>query len=214
MAPVSVALVDDFEVVVAGVARMLSRFPERVTVREMAVREEVQQSVDIALVDTFAQPEANRLDLHTILDHDRIGNVAIYTWQLEPVLVDSAFDQGVRGYISKGCTAEQVVDALEAIHGGETVVVPATPHGTPTERDWPGRHLGLSEREAEVLALLMNGDSNRNLAKKLFISENTVKSHLKRIYRRLDVSNRTQAGRVAQSAGFHRSGVVDRWIAG
>jgi DNA-binding NarL/FixJ family response regulator len=76
-------------------------------------------------------------------------------------------------------------------------------HGTTTAPDpeWPGRSAGLSERESEVLALLAQGLTNREIAEVVFLSPETIKSYVAQIYSKLDVRNRVEASRFA-----HRSG--------
>jgi DNA-binding NarL/FixJ family response regulator len=69
---------------------------------------------------------------------------------------------------------------------------------------WPGAHLGLTQRESEVLGLMVRGLSNRGIAQRLYIGEETVKSHTQAIYRKLEVTDRAQAIATALREGiFH-----------
>lgn len=193
-APVTVAVVDDFEVVVAGVAAMLVGHPE-VQVVELAAGEPVQQRVDVALFDTFAQGEADTAGFDVIVDNANAGAVAVYTWQFAPELVDVALRRGVGGYLSKSLDGDQLASALRRIASGEVVVqgddqAVATPA---RERAWPGQEHGLTEREAEVLALVTGGRSNAEIAEVLHVSPNTVKSYVRSAYRRIGVDSRSRA---------------------
>lgn len=108
---------------------------------------------------------------------------------------------GAAGYLSKATSATELVDQLEVLARGEQVV--AGPHGTGRsprdDRGWPGRDPGLSEREAEVVALAALGRRNAQIAEALFVSVDTVKTHLARSFRKLGVHNRTEL-----SALIHR----------
>jgi DNA-binding NarL/FixJ family response regulator len=108
--------------------------------------------------------------------------------------VGVALSAGASGYLSKATPAEELVDQLERIAAGEVVVTePATPEPDPLRmRTWPGREAGLSEREGEVAALAALGHRNAEIAEALFISVDTVKTHLSRAFRKLGLSNRTQ----------------------
>ncbi|MGH3992645.1 MAG: response regulator transcription factor, partial [Pseudonocardiaceae bacterium] len=69
---------------------------------------------------------------------------------------------------------------------------------------WPGAHLGLTQRESEVLALMVRGSSNRDIATTLVVGEETVKSHVRAIYRKLDVTDRAAAVATALREGLYR----------
>ena len=81
--------------------------------------------------------------------------------------------------------------------------------------DWPGRREGLTDREAEILALITQGKSNADVARLTFLSPNTVKSYIRTIYRKIDVGSRTQAVLWGVRNGFtpdhHR---IDHWRGG
>jgi DNA-binding NarL/FixJ family response regulator len=78
-------------------------------------------------------------------------------------------------------------------------------HHQSERRSWPGHDLGLTARESEVAVFLANGCSNREIADALFISEHTVKTHLKAILRKTGVASRAAAAvRIAQDSGFRR----------
>src|SRR5919202_2090730 len=144
---ITVAVVDDYDVVVLGVARMLEQYPDRVTVAELSTTHHVDQPVDIVLYDAFAQPESDTADLKVFLDNPLAGRTVVYTWNFHPRLVEQARQQGVHGYLSKALPARDLVTSLERVHAGEIVV--SDPPGrarSATGLDWPGRGGGLSDR--------------------------------------------------------------------
>ena len=214
--PLTVALVDDYDVVLAGVANILDPYRDRVVVAEIDANTDVHDVVDIALYDCFAQPESDREEIGVLVDNPRARRVVVYTWNFHPDLVASARDQGVHGYLSKTLPARDLVAALEAIHAGEVVVSEAPPRGQGAPGlDWPGRGEGLAERESEILALITQGKNNAEIAALTYLSPNTVKSYIRTIYRKINVASRTQAVLWGIGHGFspdhHR---IDHWRGG
>jgi DNA-binding NarL/FixJ family response regulator len=200
--PLTVALVDDYDVVLAGVARILSPYQDRVRVIEIDTNRPVAQDVDIVLYDSFAQPEAGGEELADIVANEHTGRVVIYTWNFHETLVESALARGASGYLSKTLAARELVAALEAVHAGEVVVSPPPRSRTVAGLDWPGRGEGLTEREAEVLALITQGRSNADLAEITCLSPNTVKSYIRTLYRKIGVTSRSQAVLWGVNHGF------------
>ena len=198
-----VALVNDFDLVLRGLAGMLDPFRDRLRVVELDVGTRPQHCVDVALFDTYGHPH-NGIDRVRALTGDpRVGAVVVYTWAITSEQCEAAVNAGARGVIAKSETAEGLVRALLAIDGGELVVSPnfRRPHGY----TWPGHDLGLTARESEVAAFLSEGLSNRDMADALLISEHTVKSHLKAIFQKTGVASRAQAvARIAGDPRFRR----------
>ena len=192
--PIRVALVNDYDVVVAGVARMLDPYRDRVVIKEIATNEPVEDTVDIALYDNFAQPESDRDEVSTLVANPHCHRVAVYTWNFHPYLIEAARRRGVRGYLSKALPARDLVVALEALHSGEVVISPAPSRSRAAPGlDWPGRGEGLTDRESEILALITQGMSNAEVAELTCLSPNTVKSYIRAIYRKIGAASRTQA---------------------
>ena len=186
---ITVALVDDYDVVLLGVARMLERYRDRVRVVEIDANEAVEDVVDVVLYDSFAQPESDQAEIAVLVANPRAHRVVVYTWNFHPDLVDSALRQGAHGYLSKTLTARELVLALEAVHAGEVVVSDPPPRArSALGLEWPGRQEGLTDREAEVLALITQGKSNAEVAALTCLSPNTVKSYIRNIYRKIDVA--------------------------
>ena len=214
--PITVALVDDYDVVVIGVANILGQYPERVVIAEIDTNKPLSDEVDIVLYDSFAQPESDQDEIKVLIDNPRAHNVVVYTWNFHPDLVEQARHQGVRGYLSKSMPADDLVAALEAVHSGEVVVSEPPPRARPASgSDWPGRGRGLSDREAEVLALITQGKSNDEIAALCYLSINTVKSYVRSAYRKIGVDSRTQAVLWGIDNGFkpdHRR--IDHWRGG
>jgi len=214
--PIRVALVDDYDVVLLGLAQMLDQYRDRVIIAEIDTNEPVKDIVDIVLYDSFAQPESDHDEISVLVENPRARRVVVYTWSFHPDLIRTARQQGVHGYLSKTLAARDLVAALEAVHAGQVIVSDPPPRARSTSGlDWPGRGEGLTDRESEILALITQGKSNADVAALTFLSPNTVKSYIRTIYRKIDVASRTQAVLWGVNNGFtpdhHR---IDHWRAG
>jgi DNA-binding NarL/FixJ family response regulator len=214
--PITVALVDDYDVVVMGVAQILGQYRDRVVVAEIDTNSPVEDVVDIVLYDSFAQPESDQHEIEVLVRNPRARRVVVYTWNFDPALVASAREQGVCGYLSKALPARELVAALEAVHAGEVVITEVTGRVRPAAGlDWPGRMEGLTDRESEILALITQGLSNADVASHTYLSPNTVKSYIRSVYRKIGVESRTQAVLWGVAHGFvpdHRR--IDHWRGG
>jgi len=195
-----VALVNDFDLVLRGLAGMLDPFRDRLRVVELDVDRNPRHRVDIALFDTYGHPRNGIDRVHDLAVDPGIGAVVVYTWAITNEQVEAVIAAGARGVIAKSEPAEALAHALVAVDAGE-VVVSKTFH-RPRGYTWPGHDLGLTARESEVAAFLSEGLSNREMADALSISEHTVKSHLKAIFQKTGVASRAQA--VARIVGDPR----------
>lgn len=191
--PIRLALVDDYDIVLAGLARMFDRYQERVEVVELDARTPVASNIDIALYDSFAQSEADLGDIDTLVRNPLASRVVVYTWNFDTRLIDAALAKGADGYLSKTLPAADLVVALERIHAGERVVSPPPPDELTTALDWPGRAEHLTERESEIVALITQGKSNAEIADIVYLSINSIKSHIRSAYRKMNVTNRVEA---------------------
>jgi len=124
--PITVALVDDYDVVLRGVANMFDQYRDRVVVAELDATMGVEDPVDIALYDSFAQPESDHHEIGLLVANPRARRVVVYTWNFHPDLIASAQQHGAHGYLSKTLPARELVAALEAVHAGEMVEYTAT----------------------------------------------------------------------------------------
>lgn len=214
--PLTVTLVDDYDVVLMGLAHMFDRYRDRILVSEIDANAVLHDSIDIVLYDSFAQPESDHHEIAELVRNPQAGHVVVYTWNFQPQLIESALAQGVHGYLSKTLPAKELVMALEAVAAGE-IVVSDQPRRAPSAAglDWPGREEGITDRESEILALITQGKSNAEVATLTYLSPNTVKSHIRSVYRKIGADSRTQAVLWGVSNGFtpdhHR---IDHWLGG
>ena len=194
MRPLSIVIVNDFELVVRGLAAMLAPFPERVEVVDLEVGGLPTGPADIALFDTFAGRRSALSRVDAMAGDPSLGKVVLYTWDLPAGFASDIGERAVDAVILKSTTGEQLVEALERVHRGE-------PDAPGKYRRCPGVPT-LSERESEVLALLGQGLSNRAIADQLYLSVDTVKTHVRKVFAKLGVTNRTRAALIANERGL------------
>jgi DNA-binding NarL/FixJ family response regulator len=119
----------------------------------------------------------------------------------EPQHVEAAFQAGARAYVVKTAHADDITSAVRQAFE-HSIYLAGAPHAAPPPVVPLTRHSELTRRETEILQLVAEGHSNAELARMLWVTEQTVKFHLSNVYRKLEVSNRTEASRWAQRAGL------------
>jgi two-component system, NarL family, response regulator LiaR len=202
--PVSIAIANDFQVVVLGLRSLLEAYGDRVRIAELDIDVPPSSPVDVVLFDVFGNGEAHTAELSAILESASPSRLAVYTANFDDSLVESAMAMGVSGYLSKALGAAELVEAICRIAAGEILVArgATTSADSMARRQWPGRMHDLSEREAEVLALIARGYENDEIAQRLYISVNTLKTRIRTMYRRMGFDNRVQAAVWAVTHGF------------
>jgi DNA-binding NarL/FixJ family response regulator len=198
VAPVTIALVNDYELVLAGLAGMLRPYRDRLIVLDHAVERTPDRNVDVSLFDTYGAAADQLQRVRELAEDPSAGAVIVFSFSTHPDLVHEALGAGAAGFVSKTVRGRQLAEAVLSVADGRRVVLTPPPH---RHRDngvaWPGRERQLSARDSELLVLLRQGCTNREIAQRLYLSENTVKTHLRRLFAKLGVSNRTQAAMVA-----------------
>jgi DNA-binding NarL/FixJ family response regulator len=213
----TLVLVDDHEMVLHGLTAMLSHFAEDVKIVgtassfAQARRTVAETRPDIVLCDVRIGRDSG-LDLvaHLQRTHPETKVVLLTAYDDEHYLFQ-ALRVGARGYILKRIDGRELVGHLHRVKEGEVVIDPALAGRVALSAArisageyWPGANLGLTQRESEVLALLVSGHSNKGIAAKLVVSQDTVKTHIRGLYRKLDVQDRAGAIAVALREGlFH-----------
>jgi DNA-binding NarL/FixJ family response regulator len=216
-APLRIVLVDDHEIVLQGLTAMLARFLGRVRIVGQAVdATQAEQLVtaldpDIVLCDVRLRG-ASGLDLcRRLVDRQPGRRVVLLSVYDDEQYLFQALRAGAAGYLLKRVGGEELVASLELVAAGETVIDPtmagratASAARLQSGEYWPGARLGLTHRESEVLALMVSGLSNRAIASRLTVGDETVKSHVRSIYRKLDVNDRAGAVAVVLREGIFR----------
>src|SRR6476659_4697427 len=106
--PLTVALIDDYKLVVLGIAGMLEPYADRVVIAEIDTNEPLEEPVDVVLYDSFAQSESDGGDIAELVQKPKARKVVVYTWSFHPTLMTAARSLGVDGYLSKSMPARQL----------------------------------------------------------------------------------------------------------
>jgi len=191
---IAVGILNDYEVVVRGVASMLAPYANRIQVVELETGGKLSVPADVALFDTFAGRRHTLSRAAEMVREGRARHIVLYTWDAAPPFVRAAEEIGVSGVVLKTRSADLLVDSIERVVAGERVGFDVDP----SMRTAP-RLVDLSDRESEVLALIAKGLTNAQIADELYLSIETVKTYVKRLYAKLDVHNRAQAAVAASS---------------
>jgi two-component system, NarL family, response regulator LiaR len=206
--PIRIALVNDYMIVLEGLRSLLESSDPEIRIVELDVREKPRRRVDLTLLDTYGEAETFDERIRSLGADPENGAIVVFSFSDRPEAVRRAFRAGAQGFISKAVPRDQIINGIKAAVNGERVVLTQrTQHAQIDEMvRWPGRDIGLTERESELLALLSTGMTNRELGGHLYISENTVKTQLRHLYAKLGVRNRAQAVSVAgaEILGEHR----------
>ncbi|MFN8108728.1 MAG: response regulator transcription factor [Thermoleophilia bacterium] len=214
---IGVMLVDDHAVVRRGLVAFLETFPDmRVVgeasdgtqaIRRLGVLEAEDGLPDVILMDLAMQPMDGVEATLRIRERWPGVEVVAVTSFVEEERVHAALQAGATGYILKDAAPEELASAIRAAHRGEMQLDPAVAarlmaalHERPTP---VARALDqLTDREREVLVLLGQGGSNKQIALQLSISEHTVRTHVSSLLGKLGVTSRTQAALLATREGL------------
>jgi DNA-binding NarL/FixJ family response regulator len=201
---IRVLVAEDHAVVRSGLLQLLGNVAEVEVVGaasdgEEAVALAAAERPDVVLMDlempTLDGIEATR----RIRAADESVNVVVLTAFSDRRRILDAIDAGAVGYLLKDAEPEELIRGLEAAARGESPLDPKAAQALVAARAAQGTDPELTPREREVLALLADGLPNKLIARRLEISEKTVKAHLTNIFHRIGVSDRTQAALWAHS---------------
>jgi len=226
-APVRIVVADDHQIVRNGFAALLGTQPDFTVVGTAedgaeAVRVCQETCPDVVLMDVRMPGmdgiEATRQLTRSGGDRPRI--VILTTFDLDEYVYD-ALRAGASGFLLKDVTAERLFDAVRVIAEGEALLAPAITKRLISEfarqrprTVEPAQGLGLlatlTPRETEVLRLIAAGLSNPEIAKKLVVTEETVKTHVSRVLSKLGLRDRTQAVVAAYESGLVVPGAGER----
>ena len=214
--PIRIMIVDDHGILRAGLRALLQAKADIAVVGEAggmeeAVRMAVELKPDVVLMD-INLPDGSGIEAtRTIKQTCPDVQVLMLTIYDDPETVFEAVQAGAIGYVLKDIPPEHLAAAIRSVHTNRTMINPVIARKmverlATTERETLMVNLrrgsGLTDREIEVLKGVAEGWSDKELALKLFLSEPTIKSHLRSIYRKLQVRNRAQAAAYAVKKGL------------
>ncbi|GAA4586657.1 DNA-binding NarL/FixJ family response regulator [Actinoplanes octamycinicus] len=209
---ISVLIVDDDELVRAGLRAILGAQPDLTVAGEVGDGSEVVQAAlrlrpDVILMDVRMPRldgiQATRLVLAKFPAD--APKVLVVTTFANDEYVYEALQAGASGFLLKRARPEQIVEAVRVVARGDSLLFPAAIKNLAAAYAKPDGHLdgaGLTAREAEVLALMADGLSNAEIAERLVLGVETIKTHVGNVLGKLGVRDRTQAVVVAYKSGF------------
>ena len=200
-------LVDDHELVRQGVASMLAKADDLTIVGEAKTGREAIEGArkelpDVVLMDV-RMPDMDGLEATRRIKEERPRTAVIMvTMHDNPAYLREAVRAGAAGYLLKDVSKDELLDAIRQVATGGAFIESQMLKGMLSEAATPSAARNLTKREREILALVAEGLSNREIADRLVLSPETVKSHVAAILEKLNVSDRTQAAIYAVRNGL------------
>lgn len=206
-APVRVVLVDDHAVIRAGLQQLLSGTDDIEVVGTAANGAEALEVVrrirpDVVLMD-LQMPDVDGVTATRNIMAEQLGvDVLVLTSFSDSERIVAALDAGAVGYLLKDADPEDVLQGIRAVSRGESPIHPKAARALLGVRATSNHQVQLTSRETEVLGLVRQGLANKQIARRLDISERTVKAHLTSAFARIGVADRTQAALWAERNGL------------
>ncbi len=195
---IRVVVADDHQVVRSGLQQLLATTPDILMVGAAANGVEVLAIVgelrpDVVLMD-LSMPGIDGVEATRRLSVEYpASRVLVLTSFSDQTRILSALEAGADGYLLKDADPDDIAEAIRSVHRGESPLDPKAARVLLESRRIRRETVPLTDREREVLGLVRDGLANKQIARRLGISERTVKAHLTSVFQRLGVSDRTQA---------------------
>ena len=209
---IGVFLADDEELIRAGLRAIIDAEPDLTVVGEAGDGAAARPLIgklrpDVVLMDVRMPAvdgiQATRHLVETMAEPPKV--LVVTTFENDDYVYD-ALQAGANGFLLKRARPEEILRAIRVVAGGDSLLFPAAIRALAATHGRPGRRglesAGLTEREAEVLRLMATGLSNTEIGQRLFVSVQTVKTHVGNVLAKLAARDRTQAVIIAYESGF------------
>ena len=215
-----ILLADDHALVREGLKHVLARLGSETVIIEAGDCNEALQSADqhpdfdLVLLDVTMPGMDGLQGIGRLREYLPSTPIVMLSASEDPEIVQEALHRGAQGFIPKSSTGDVMLSALRLVFSGGIYLPPSLlcrpdllKRGAPltdskTAVNVNDERLGLTHRQGEVLALIVKGKTNKEIARALSMSEPTVRTHATAIFKVLNVTNRTQAGHIATKRGF------------
>jgi DNA-binding NarL/FixJ family response regulator len=203
---IRIVIVDDHAMLRAGLEQLLAGEPDLEVVGKAADGREAvevarEQRPDVVLMD-LQMPEVDGVAATRAIVDEGLADVLVLTSYSDAERIIGALDAGALGYLLKDAEPDEVLRGIRAVARGESPINPRAARELLGARRTPSVGADLTPREHEVLALVREGLANKQIARRLGISERTVKAHLTSVFQRIGVIDRTQAALWAERNGI------------
>lgn len=202
MSKIRILIADDHSMVREGLKQLVELEDDIIVVAQAgngseAIEKIIEYKPDVVLLD-INMPEMNGLEVLSYLNQNDISaNVLILTIHNEIEYLYKAVEIGVKGYVLKDSESDVLIRAIRSVYQGESYIQPNMASllfkKMNNEESMSAQNTRLTKREVEVLKLITEGLLNKEIAHRLCISEKTVKNHVSNIFKKIEVSDRTQA---------------------
>jgi DNA-binding NarL/FixJ family response regulator len=206
---VKILVVDDHALVREGLRQVLKGLDEQIEVLQAGTCEQAfaharnHNDIDLVLLD-YHLPDQNGLDALAVFGHQHPElPVILLSGSANIDIMRQVLQAGAAGFVTKSSLSDELLQAVRSVLNGDVHLPQELLRATAAPANGSqGARAGLTQRQELVLKCLLDGKSNRDIAEQLFLSEETVKSHVAAILRHFDVQNRTQAVVAAARIGY------------
>lgn len=208
-----ILIIDDHQLFIDGIRHIVQLLDDEVEVIEANSAGDA-----IKYIETISDLDLVLLDLHlpgmdgtSIIKYQRTNTscapIVIISGDDDPQTIQRLINAGVMGFIPKSCSGKQLLYALRTVLDGDIYIpgsdtLPVHHHFNNRNFNHVANSAGLTRRQLQVLELLASGYSNKKVSNVLFLTENTVKTHVSALFRTLNASNRTECVNIARSMGI------------
>lgn len=192
--PIRLLIVDDHQMIIEGIQSLLE---DQTTVKIVGTATNAKlceqffctQTADIVFMD-INLPDLSGIDLTALLikKYPALHIIALSTFT-QGTYVRKMIESGAKGYLLKNASKFEILKAIEVVHSGQKYISPEAQEALNYELNLQNKLPIITKREKEVLILIIEGLSNSQIAEKLFVSIDTVDSHRKNLYSKLNVNN-------------------------
>jgi DNA-binding NarL/FixJ family response regulator len=192
--PIKLLIVDDHQMIIEGIQSLLE---DQTTVKIVGTATNAKlcqqffntQTADVVFMD-INLPDLSGIDLTALLlkKYPTLNIIALSTFT-QGTYVRKMIENGAKGYLLKNASKFEILKAIEVVHSGQKYIAPEAKEALNYELNLQKKLPKITKREKEVLVLIVEGLTNSQIAEKLFISIDTVDSHRKNLYSKLNVNN-------------------------